>query len=407
MNSRNGKEKTKPLSRAFLIFILGLLATIDPFAIDFYLPAFADIAKDIGTTTAKVSLSISSYFIGLAIGQISYGPVIDRFGRKRPLYFGLAGFLLACVGCMLARSVESLILLRFLQAVAGGVAGIGAFAMVRDFFSVEESAKIFSMLMLIIGISPLIAPSIGGVITALLGWQWVFVALILIVLLMLALIYFFLPEGRGPDTSVSLKPGPILGNFYRIVKNPQFLTYTLAGSFSFTALFIYVAGAPVIFMDIFKLSTTHFSLIFTLLSCSFLASSQLNVLLLKKYKSASIFRIALLVEISIAVLLFLLTLNHQASLPITVILLLLLLSCLGSTMPNASALALAPFTQHIGSASALLGFMQLGISSLISSLVGLLNTSSLFPVAGILVISTGMAGMILLFGRMKMQGATL
>ena len=151
-----------PLNRTLLILILGFLATIDPFSIDFYLPAFTAIAKAMGTTTARVSLSISSYFIGLAIGQISYGPVIDRFGRKRPLYFGLVGYIIASLGCMLAHSVNALIALRFLQALAGGVAGIGAFAMVRDFFPVKESARIFSFLMLIIGISPLLAPSIGG-----------------------------------------------------------------------------------------------------------------------------------------------------------------------------------------------------------------------------------------------------
>lgn len=391
------------ISRGFLIFILGLLATIDPFSIDFYLPAFADIAKDIGTTTAKVSLSISSYFIGLAIGQISYGPVIDRFGRKKPLYFGLSGYLLACIGCMTAHSVEALIIMRLIQALAGGVAGIGAFAMVRDFFPVEESAKIFSMLMLIIGISPLAAPSIGGFIADWLGWQWVFAALILIVVVMIAIIYFFLPEGHQPDPSVSLSPKPILKTFYSIFRQPQFITYTLAGTFSFTTLFIYVAAAPVIFMDMFGLQRKTFGLIFTMLSCGFLASSQLNIVLLKYFKSDKIFSTVLLVQIALAILILVGVLNHWLSLVPTIVLFMLMLACLGSTNPNSSALALAPFNSNIGSASALMGFLNLGISSLISSLIGILNTKTMLPIAEILVATTLLAQLILMIGRRKIK----
>lgn len=401
MTGEISEEKKLPVSKGFLIFILGLLATIDPFSIDFYLPAFSSIAKDVGTTTAKVSLSISSYFIGLAIGQISYGPVIDRFGRKQPLYFGLTGFIIACIGCMMAHSIQALIILRFLQALAGGVAGIGAFAMVRDFFPVEESARIFSMLLLIIGISPLIAPSAGGFIAAALGWQWVFIALIIIVVIMMLLVYFFLPEGHQPDPTVSLSMKPIVKTFYGILKNRQFITCVLTGSFSFTTLFIYVAGAPVIFMDIFKLDTKHFSLIFTLLSCCFLASSQVNVWLLKRFQSVQIFQTALMLQIFISIVILVFTLSGITSLASTIVLFILVLSCIGSIMPNATALALAPFEQNIGSASALMGFLQLGISSIISSLIGLLNTKTMLPVALLLVLTTVTAGIILFAGRKK------
>lgn len=395
------EEQKLPISRGFLIFILGLLATIDPFSIDFYLPAFSAIAKDLGTTTAKVSLSISSYFIGLAIGQISYGPVIDRFGRKRPLYFGLAGFIVTSAGCMMAHSIEALILLRFLQALSGGVAGIGAFAMVRDFFPVKESAKIFSMLLLIIGISPLIAPSIGGFIAGVLGWQWVFIVLIFIVAVMLVLVYFFLPEGHRPDPSVSLRVRPIVTTFYGILRNRQFITCTLSGSFAFTTLFIYVAGSPVIFMDLFGMSTRQFSLIFTVLSCCFLASSQLNIWLLKRFHSLKIFQVAAVLQLLISIVFLVFAIANATGLVTTMVLLLLVLSCIGSIMPNATALALAPFKQNVGSASALMGFLQLGISSIISSFIGLLNAKSLMPVAVLLVATTVMSVLILFAGRRR------
>ena len=405
MTSEMTEEKKLPVARGFLIFMLGLLATIDPFSIDFYLPAFSSIAKDVHSTTAEVSLSISSYFVGLAIGQICYGPVIDRFGRKRPLYFGLTGFIIACIGCMMAHSLQTLIVLRFVQALAGGVAGIGAFAMVRDFFPANESAKIFSMLLLVIGISPLIAPTAGGFIASAFGWQSVFIVLIIIVVAMMFLIYFFLPEGHQPDPTVSLTLKPILKTFYGILRNRQFITCVLAASFSFTTLFIYVAGAPVIFMDIFKMSTRHFSLIFTLLSCCFLASSQLNVWLLRRFESLKIFQTALALQIIIAIILLALVVSGTANLLTTVILLVLILSCIGSIMPNATALALAPFKRNIGSASALMGFLQLGISSIISSLIGLLNAGSLLPVALLLVFTTITAGILLFAGKKRIVTA--
>ena len=404
LNKETPTEETKlPLNRTALILILGLLATIDPFSIDFYLPAFADIAKDMGTTTAKISLSLSSYFIGLAIGQISYGPVIDRFGRKRPLYFGLTGYMVACVGCMLTHSVNALIVMRFIQALAGGVAGIGAFAMVRDFFPVKESAKVFSFLMLIIGISPLLAPSIGGFIADWWGWQSVFAVLIGIVIVMMAIVYFFLPEGHQPDHSVSLKPRPILLNFYSILKNPQFITYTLSGTFSFTALFIYVAGAPVIFMDIFKVSPRAFGLIFTLLSVGFLSSSQLNIVFLKKFTSQKIFQVALGVQILLSVLFFIGAINHWLGLVPTIVFFLLILSCMGSINPNGSALALAPFTSNVGSASALMGFLQLSISSVISSLIGLLNAVNLIQITSLLAATAILAQLILFYGKKRIK----
>ena len=148
----------------FIVWILGGLATVTPFAIDLYLPAFSQIASDFKTTTATVSLSVSSYFIGMALGQILYGPLLDRYGRKRPLYAGLIIFILASTGCMFSKSVNELVAFRFFQALGGSVAWVAAVAMVRDFFPVKESVRVFSLLVLIIGVSPLLAPTLGGLI---------------------------------------------------------------------------------------------------------------------------------------------------------------------------------------------------------------------------------------------------
>jgi MFS transporter, DHA1 family, multidrug resistance protein len=382
----------------FIIFILGILATIDPFSIDFYLPAFSQIAHDFHTTTAKVSLSISSYFIGLAIGQVFYGPITDRFGRKRPLFIGLCFYVLTCVGCMLTDNVESLVVCRFFHALSGAVAAVCAFAMVRDFFPVGESARIFSSLMLIIGISPLAAPSLGGLIADWVGWQGEFVVLGTIAVLIMLLCKFYLPDGAGPDASVSLKAKPIILTFWSILKTPQFITYAVAGSFAFATLFIYLAGSPVIFMDMYHLSAKQFGLIFTLLSCLFIGSNKLNVLLLKRFTSEAIFGTCLVCLIAADALFLTGALLKWYGLVGTIVMFMLPLMCLGLMNPNAAALALAPFNTNLGSASSLLGCLQIGIAALASGFIGLFNPRNIIPIpvemlaTGVLALGTLVAG---------------
>src|ERR1044071_414520 len=296
--------KEKQTSDTFIIIILGLLMTISPFAIDLYLPAFANIAADFFSTTVRISLSVTGYFIGFAFGQLLYGPLLDRYGRRKPLFYGLSVFILACVGCMLSRSIEALIAMRFIQAVSGCVAGVAALTMVRDFFPVEKSAKIISLLILILGASPLLAPTIGSLITSWLSWHWVFVFLICLTLIVLGFVFFFLPAKYKPDPTVSLKAGPMINTFWSILRNPQFLTYTLSGAFSFAMLFLYVAGSPVIFMDIFHVTPKVYGGIFALLSVGFIGSNQLNILLLRKFKSEQIFHYALIGQFIFAIIFF-------------------------------------------------------------------------------------------------------
>src|SRR5580704_2951003 len=219
-------------NRTLIIFILGSLATISPFAIDMYLPAFPQIAEALHTSTAKISLSVASYFAGLGAGQFLYGPLLDRFGRKRPLYAGLALFAVASLLCMGAHNSEWLIAMRFLQALGGCAAQVASMAMVRDFFPVQETAKIISLLILILGVSPLLAPTVGGYVALHLGWQWVFIILALVAFLNLVVSWWRLPEGHSPDRSVSLRPLPICRNFASVLREPQFITYALAGAFA-------------------------------------------------------------------------------------------------------------------------------------------------------------------------------
>lgn len=391
----------------FLILMLGALNTVSPFSIDMYLPAFPEMAEEFGTTPAKISLSVSSYFIGLAIGQIFYGPLLDRFGRKPPLYAGLSIYILACIGCMLSQSVDSLVAFRFVQAIGGCVAGIAAMSMVRDFFPAKDSAKIFSLMMLILGASPLFAPTVGSIVAVHLGWQAVFVFLAGIVSAILAMVYFLLPEGHTADPTISLKPRDMAHNFLTILKVPQFTVYALAGSFGFAGILAYVAGAPIIFMDIYKLSATTFGLLFAGLSIGFIGGNQINILLLKKYTSEQIFHTAMIAQSIICVIFFAGTWAGIYNMYATLALLFAYICALSLILPNTAALALMPFTRNIGSASALMGSMQIGVAAVVSSAIGFLSANSMTPIIGIMAASTWIGLCVMIWGQRHITGPVI
>jgi MFS transporter, DHA1 family, multidrug resistance protein len=383
----------------FLILMLGALNTITPFSIDMYLPGFPEIARDLHTTIGKVALSVSVYFLGFAAGQILYGPLLDRFGRKRPLYAGLSLYIVASAGCIAFHSISTLLIFRFVQALTGCVASVAAMAMVRDFFPVHKSARIISFLVLILGASPLLAPSIGSFIVTTMGWQWVFGLLALIVLIVLLLTVLFLPEGHAPDTSVSLKPAPIIKGFKEIIGEPQFYVFALAGSFSFAGLFVYVAGSPAIFMEDFHVSATMYGGIFAFLSVGFIGGSQLNHILTRRYSNEAIFKTALITQSVAALVFFIGAWLSWYGLAGNIACLFVILLCTGLTYPNAAAIAMSPFSKNAGSASALLGFVQMSIGALISSGTGILDFKGSLPTAITMTIASATGLIILLAGK--------
>lgn len=382
----------------FLILILGALNAITPFTIDMYLPAFPRIAAGFNTSIEKVALSVSTYFLGFAIGQLVYGPLLDRFGRKPPLYAGLLLYIIATVGCFTSSSIESLLVTRFIQALGGCVASVAAMAMVRDFFPVHKSASVISLLVLILGASPLLAPTAGSFIVGWWGWQFVFIILAIITFMILIVVFFFLPEGHQPDTSISLKPAPIIHGFKEVLLNPRFYVFALAGSFSFSGLFVYVAHSPAIFMNRFHLSEKAYGAVFALLSVGFIGGSQLNHILVRKFSNRQILKTVLLVQVLFAVLFLLGALQQWYGIRAVIVLLFILLSCCGITYPNAAALCMAPFSKNAGAASSLLGFIQIGIGGLISGCVSLLPFDAVTAMSFIMAVTVIIALVILLAG---------
>ena len=387
----------------FLILLLGSLTALGPFSIDMYLPGFPAIAKDLHTTVAKVSLSLSGFFIGISIGQLLYGPLLDRFGRKKPLYIGLSVYILASLGCAFANSIEWLIMLRCVQAVGSCAAAVASIAMVRDLFPVKDNAKVFALLMLVVGVSPMIAPTVGGYVTTAFGWHSVFIILMLLGAVNLFASIFGLLESYQPDKTLSLKPKPILINFISVLKEPQFYTYAFTGAIAFSGLFAYVAGSPLLFMDIFAVKEETYGWIFAFLSIGLIGASQVNTLMLRRFSSEQLIFASLICQ-SITGIVFLTgSINGWFGLPETIALLFIFLSCLGFASPNASALSLAPFSKNAGSASALMGAVQMGLGALASVLVSMFDTRSSVPMVAIMASTSIFALLILYTGRKNIK----
>ena len=388
-----------------LILILGSLTALSPFSIDMYLPAFQKIASDFGVNIGRVGLSLSSYFFGLAFGQLLYGPLLDRFGRKPPLYVGLSVYIAASLACMLSPSADFLIGARVFQALGGCAAGVATMAMVRDLFSVKESSRVFALLVLVLSVSPLLAPTVGGYVAAYFGWKMVFVVLASIAALLLAAVALWLPVTHKADPTVELRPGPVLRNFKLVLSEPQFFTYAFAGATAFAGLFSYVTGSPILFLEMLKVSPTAYSWIFALLSIGLIGAAQVNAYLLKYFQNDQLFLAAITGQVITAVAFLVVALLTPLTLPIAFGFLFAYLSCMGFTSPNASALALAPFHRNTGSASAMLGFLQMLAGAVASTVIGALSEHGVMPLLIIFVVSASLSLTILVVGRRKIKGA--
>jgi len=391
----------KKQQRFIIILILGLLSAIGPFSIDMYLPGFPAIAKDLHTSVDMVAYTLASFFIGVCVGQLISGPLLDRYGRKIPLYVGMSLYILASAGCAFSTSVEMLIVFRLLQALGGCVTMVAPRAIIRDLFPVNESAKIFSLMILILGVSPIIAPTVGSYLIAGFGWYSVFLVLGAISCVVLLAVIFLLPESKQPDPTFSLKPESILLSFKTVLKERQFYMYTLSGAIASAGLFAYLAGSPFVLLKFYGVTEKGYGIIFAIIASGLIGSSQLNNILLKKYSSVQIVRFTMILQTIIGLLLFAGTAFNVIGLYGTIALIFLFLSCQGFNFPNSSALSMEPFTKEAGSASALMGAIQMGFGALAAAVVGLLNASTAMPMTGVMAACSLWALAILLMAGKK------
>lgn len=363
-----------------IVLVLGALCTVSPFSIDMYLPGFPAIAKDLDTTIAEVQLSLTAYLVGISVGQLIYGPLLDRYGRKIPLYGGMFIYVITSLLCSLTTSVEQLIAMRFLQAIGGCAGLVSAQALVRDIFPTNKTAQAFSLLTLVVAVSPMIAPTVGGYVTSSsFGWHGVFVILAVIGAVIMIGIFFLLPDGRKPDPSYSLKPMAVANNFFIVLRQPQFLVYMLVGGIATSASFAYIAGSADVFITIYHVSEQHYGWIFAFLAFAMIGSTQLNHVLLRKFKSEQIIKVALYYQFTIGIIMTLGTWLQWYDAFWLVMVMFLFLCGHGLTGPNTSALSLAPFVKHAGSAAALMGSFRMASGGIVSALVSLGHNGTPLP----------------------------
>jgi len=348
-----------------LLLTLGALIALGPFSIDMYLPAFPAIAGSLHTDIAHVGYSLSSYYAGLCAGQLVYGVLIDRFGRKKPLRVGLFIYILATAVCAMALNVQMLIVARLMMALGGCVGLVVARAVVTDLFSPQARAGVLSKLVLVMGVSPVIAPSIGSFVNLTLGWRWVFLVMALIAVLILCMIQRFLPESKPADESVPLKFSGIVREYLVVLKTPGFLVCALAGSISYAGLYAYIAGSPFVFMAHYSISESNFAWVFALNAAGLILGSQLNGLLLKRYTVEKLTRSAMVLLLLSALILVLAAICRAGSV-MMIAGIFLFLFFLGIINPNTTAMAFRPFSTAAGRASAMLGSIQM-ISGVLSS----------------------------------------
>ena len=362
-----------------LILILGSLSTISPFSIDMYLPGFPAIATELGVSISQVQLSLTAYLLGIGVGQLLYGPMLDRFGRKKPLYVGLVIYIISSVVCAFSTSLESLIAMRFLQALGGCVGMVAAQAFVRDLFPIRKTAQAFSSIILVIAVSPMIAPTVGGYFTVAFGWASVFLILAVLTLLILAATYFLLPQGKKADPSISLKPSSILSNFMLVLKQPQFSIYAVASGVATSASFAYIAASADVFLNLYQATERQYGWIFAFVASGLIGSAQFNHFLLKKYTSQQLVKYALAYQTIMGfVLVAGVWLDWYSIVSLTVMIFLFVIGQ-GLTGPNSSALALAPFSKHAGSAASLLGSFRMLIGGMITVWVSAWHDGSALP----------------------------
>jgi DHA1 family bicyclomycin/chloramphenicol resistance-like MFS transporter len=312
-------------------------------------------------------------------------------------------YLVTSIACAYAPTANALIGIRFLQALGSCAGMVASRALVRDIFPVKENAKIFSLLMLVLALSPIVAPTLGGYVTAAFGWQSIFFILATIAGLTLLLVLFKLPEGRKPDTSLSLLPRPIINGFLEVTKVPQFYTYAFAGAIASSGLYAYIAGSPFVFMELYHVTEKQYGWIFAIIAMGLIVASQVNTLLLRRYSSEQIIRVTLFCQCLAGIALVLGTHFHFLGLYSTIFLIWVFLSTQGFAFPNSSALSLAPFTRNAGTASALMGAIQLGIGAISTALVSILNNGTAMPMAAVMCACAIGSFLVLMIGRRKIR----
>ena len=387
-----------------MILVLGALSAIGPFSIDMYLPGFPAIAAGLKTDIAHVGLSLTSYSVGISVGQLCWGPLIDRYGRKRPLMIGLSAYILAALGCACSPSVYFLITLRLFQALGGCVGIVGARAIVRDLFSGKEAARVLSTLVMVFGVSPIVAPTVGGFVAVTLGWRFIFLILAAIATFLLVTVVRYLGESKTPDSTISLHPKKVVFEYITLFREPVFVIYTCVGSVGVALFFAYLAGSPLVYMKLLGFTPTQFGWIYGANAVGLVIASQINRVWLRVRNSRQILLIVVSTQFFLTIALLAWSFLGRSNGIEIIGFISCLICCQGFIGPNAMALALQPFTRKAGTAVAFLGSTQQFSGALAAGLVSYFYDGTAKPMIWVMTGCTAI-GLMVLAGRRYQKGS--
>ncbi|GAB2474127.1 multidrug effflux MFS transporter [Comamonas humi] len=362
-----------------LVLILGLLSAIGPFAIDMYLPALPQIGASLDAPVGAVQASLTAFFLALGVGQPLFGSLSDMWGRKRPLYLGLAVFIVASVGCALAQDIQTLVALRFVQGL-GAAAGMAIpRAVVRDLHTGHEAARMMSLLMLVFSVSPILAPLAGSGIIALGGWRWVFWAVSVAAVLGMAAMVRGLPETRDADARLQSSVADAFKAYGVLLRDWHYLGLVFIGATAMAGFFVYLAGSPFVLINHYGLSTTQYSLAFAINAVAFIGSAQFTGALGKRFGLVPVVKVAASVCGVIMTVLLAYYLLGGDRLAVLLVLYFLSSALMGLVIPTTSVLALEEHGQIAGTASALLGTLQMLSGAVAMQVVGVFSNGKPLP----------------------------
>jgi len=374
--------------RLSLILVLGALTAIAALSIDMYLPAFPAIAQDLNTSPGAVQTTLAVFLIGLAIGQLIFGPLSDRYGRIRPLLVGLTIYILASVAGALAPDITTFTIARFIEALGGCAAIVISRAMVRDLFDTQTSAQVFSTLILVMGVAPILAPLMGGFLLELSSWRLIFWALAAFGLFCLVSVYFKLGETLPPAKRSSGDLLHVLQSYLALFRNRQFIFLALSGGLAMSTMFSYIIGSSFAYISLYGLTPQQFSIIFGINAAGLIVASQINAWLLRYFPLKRVLGIAILFNVGLITLLLLTQTFELGGLWGFAIPVFIITTVFGFVGPNSVAMAMGHAGAHLGSASALVGVMQFFFASVAGALIGLLNDGTAVPMVAMMALLT-------------------
>lgn len=363
-------------SRTRIALVLGALIALGPLTIDMYLPSLPTIAAELMTTSAAVQLTLTGTLVGLAVGQLVIGPLSDALGRRAPLLAGTALHVVASAAIVVAPNIEVLGLLRLLQGVGAAAGAVVGLAIVRDLFTGRAAATLLSRLFLVMGVAPVIAPTLGGELLRFTSWRGVFVALALYGLVLLPVVWASLRETLPPERRSRPGVRATLSTYRGLLHDRAFVGLVLVAGLAMAGLFSYVSGASFVYQEQFGLDQQEFGLLFGAGAFWLIAATQLNPVLLRWFEPRQVLSVAIPAGLLVGVVLLVLALTGTGGLFGVVLPLWGVLFACGLALPNAPALALSRHGEAAGAAAALLGAVQFGVGALVSPLVGLLGNDA-------------------------------